>query len=269
MGSFKDGVLLERVTTQAAASGTLSLTVTSTTYQRFTGSTSGQIVQLPAATTLTVGQKYVIQNRATAPITVNDGSGSLLYLVPSGQDRTFQCYANGTTAGTWDTSNSANSGGGGGSLQWIEDGNSPTPGLDAAENRIYNFDNGAGQLLYAAIKVPKSYSVGDQIFLLLPFYSPDSSGTALMQTVSTLIRPGTDTFSSTTNQRTSTNSAISLGAGTVNIPQMVSFDLTDSSGNINGVPVAASNVIYIALTRGTDTGASDLSVMVYAAEVTF
>jgi hypothetical protein len=63
--------------------------------------------------------------------------------------------------------------------------------------------------------------------------------------------------------------AVSLGAGTVNIPQNVTFDLTDSTGKINGVSVAANNYIIVQLTRGTDTGTSDLSALVYDCELTF
>lgn len=160
------------------------------------------------------------------------------------------------------------SGGGGGSLQWIEDDLAPAPAIDN-HMQIYNFQSGLGQGLYALVKVPNSYVAGKQIKMIMAFYSPDSSGTGLLSTVSTLIRPGTDTAGSTTNQRTSTNVAVSLGAGTVNIPQNVTFDLTDSTGKINGVSVAANNYIIIQLTRGSDTGTSDLSALVYDCELTF
>lgn len=272
MGVFKDGALLERTTSTVTSAGTLSLTVTSTTFQRFTGSTSGQIVKMPSATTLTIGQKYVVQNRSTTPITVNDGANALLFLIPTGQDRTFQVYSIGTTAGTWDVSNSAASGGGGGALQWIEDGNSPTPALDSVNNRVYNFQSGLAQSLYTVVKVPKSYSVGDQVLLLLPFYANNTNtGNALLQTTATLIRPGSDLYSSVTNQRVS-SAALQVSNPSANVPQTVSFDLTDSSGNINGVAVAASNLILVALSRATPTGtdiSNDLSVLVYAAEVIF
>lgn len=87
--------------------------------------------------------------------------------------------------------------------------------------------------------------------------------------MATLIRTGTDAVTSTTNQRTSTNSAVTLGAGTVDIPQAVDCDLTDSSGDINSVAVSGGDLIEVELTRGTDTGTSDLSVPAWGAEVTF
>lgn len=158
-------------------------------------------------------------------------------------------------------------GGGGGSLQWIESANAPSPSVDVAFNRVYAYQAGESQSLYAIVKVPHQYG-GAQIKMYLTFYSSASSGTGLMQSIATLIRPGTDAFSSTTNQRTSTNSAVSLSGGTVNIPQQVTLDLTDSTGKINGVSVSADNYIYVKLTRGSDTATADLQVPAYGAEVT-
>lgn len=160
-------------------------------------------------------------------------------------------------------------GGGGSSLNWIEDGNSPTPAVDAAHVRVFQFQSGLSQGVYAVVKIPSGYVSGKQIKMTMAMYSPDSSGTALLSTQSTLIRPGTDVFSSTANQLTSTNTAIALGAGTVNIPQNVIFDLTDSTGKVNGVTVAANHYLIVQLFRGTDTGTSDLSALVYDCELTF
>ena len=88
-----------------------------------------------------------------------------------------------------------------------------------------------------------------------------------MQTVATLIRKGTDAVTSTTNQRTCTNSAVTLSAGTVNVPQELALDLTSSTGQINGVAVSPGDLIIVKLTRGTDTATSDLRAIVYGAEV--
>lgn len=158
--------------------------------------------------------------------------------------------------------------GGGGSLRWVEDANSPTPSV-ANHIQLYAFQSGLAQSLYALVKVPNGYAPGNPINLRIDFYSPDSSGSALMSSVATLIRQGTDAITSTTNQRTSTNAAVTLGAGTVNIPQSLALDLTDSTGKINSVAVSAGDYILVHLTRGIDTGTSDLQVPVYGAEVTF
>lgn len=160
-------------------------------------------------------------------------------------------------------------GGGGGSLQWFDIGNAPVQNNNSVGFRTADFGAGLTQEMYAAVKVPSSYVAGSQIQMLFNFYSPDSSGTALIQTVTTLIRSGTDAYTSTTNQRTSTNSAVSLGAGTVNIPQSVTADLSSSSGQINSVSIAPSDLLLVKMTRGTDTGTSDLSVLLFGIEVKF
>lgn len=161
---------------------------------------------------------------------------------------------------------SGGGGGGGGSLQWIEDINAP---LAAIENktRVYLFNPGSAQELHAAIRVPSSYQAGTQIKILILWYSGDSSGTGLLQSVSTLIRTGVDQVTSTTNQRTSTNSAVTLSAGTQNEPQAVELDLTSASGQINSVSVSAGDLIFVRLTRGTDTATGEIKFLPYAAEV--
>lgn len=200
-----------------------------------------------------------------------DGDGALITTssISSGSATSGQVLtANGSGGTLWQFA----SGGGGGSLEWLESSNAPTPNVDNTSSgvpiRIYQYQSGLGQALYAAVKVPTAYIAGNQIKLKCEFYSPDNSGTALMQTIATLIRAGTDAISSTTNQRTSTNSAVTLGAGTVSIPQTTVFDLTDTAGKINSVSVSPGDLLLVELTRGTDTGASDLKVPVYGAEVT-
>jgi hypothetical protein len=158
-------------------------------------------------------------------------------------------------------------GGGGGSLQWVEAALSPSP-VVANNIQVYNFQAADTQYLYALIKVSQSYAPGNPIKLRMTFYSPDSSGTALVSSLATLIRPGTDAITSTTNQRTSTNAAVTLSGGTVNIPQNLILDLTSSTGQINAVSVSAGDLILVRLTRGTDTATSDISVPVYGADTT-
>lgn len=161
----------------------------------------------------------------------------------------------------------ASGGGGGGSLKWLEEDNSPLFTV-ANHMEIYQYQAALGQYLYAMIRVPWSYQAGTQIFLYAQFYSASTSGTALLQSVSTLIRAGTDAITSTTNQRTSTNSAVTLSGGTANIPQTVTMDLSDSSGQINSVAVSPGDLILIKLIRNaSDTSTGDFYVPVYSAEV--
>jgi hypothetical protein len=126
------------------------------------------------------------------------------------------------------------------------------------------------QYLYAAVRVPNSYTAGSQINLRGMFYGNATSTTVLMQTLATLIRTGTDAVSSTTNQRTSTNSAVTL-ATTANRPNAFVCDLTSSTGTINSVSVSAGDLILIRLTRDTSTDTATVDAMFppYSSEVTF
>jgi hypothetical protein len=92
----------------------------------------------------------------------------------------------------------------------------------------------------------------------------------LIQSVATLIRAETDAISSITNQRTSTNSAVTLAAGTVNEPQRVTLDLTSSIGEINSVAVSAGDLILVALQRAdSDTSTAAAYFIEQSAEATF
>lgn len=162
----------------------------------------------------------------------------------------------------------ASSSGGGGSMRWVEDENSAIA-VQQNFDLVYLFSLSLGQSIYSMIKVPNSYVSGSQIKIRMPWYSPDSSGTVLMQTISTLIRPGTDTITSTANQRTSTNTAVTLSAGTVNIPQNIIYDISSTIGQINGVNVSPGDLIRVKFLRGTDTATSDVAALVYATEGSF
>jgi hypothetical protein len=157
---------------------------------------------------------------------------------------------------------------GSGALQWIDGPTAPTIVQQFATN-TYAFASGETQTELCMIQVPSGYTAGKQIKMRTKFYSPDSSGTALLQSVATLVRTGTDAISSTTNQRTSTNTALTLSAGTVNKPQAIVHDLTDATGNINSVAVSAGDIILVTIQRGTDTATSDLQALLDASGVTF
>lgn len=187
--------------------------------------------------------------------------GDLYYNTTSDK---FRGYVN----GAWtDLAPVSGGGGGGASLTWVENEGAPTT---TVINNIlhYVFAAAEGQSLYAMAQVPTTYTAGDQITLKIKFNSADTSGNALMQSVATLIRDS-DVVTTTTNQRTSTNSAVSLSGSTQNKNQTVTLDLTSATGQINSVSVAAGDVIMVRLTRGTDTATGVLNVPVYGAEPIF
>ena len=158
-------------------------------------------------------------------------------------------------------------GGGGAGFKWLEiQGTAP---ITTEENneQPYLFGSGLSQELYATIKVPQTYASGTQIFLYVSGYSPSSSNTILMQAQSTLIRTGTDAFTSTTNQRTTTNSALTNTSA--NMLREFILDITSSSGQINSVSVSAGDVIKLKLYRGSDSDTADIRVIPNGTDVKF
>jgi hypothetical protein len=164
----------------------------------------------------------------------------------------------------------AGQGGGGGSLSWVEDATSPISSVEFGL-QVYSFAAGEGQSLFALVRVPSGYTTGMPITLRLTAYSPGATGNVNIKTVTTLIRPGTDAVDSTGNQNTSTNGVITLSAGTVQIPQAITFDLSNSTGQVNGASVAGGDLLKVELKRLTalDTATADLKVLVYGAETKF
>ena len=104
-------------TSTATAAGTTTLTVASTYYQRFTGSTT-QTVVLPNATTMALGQGFIIDNDSTGNLTLQDGSAGALGSVVSGMAVFIFCESNGTTAGSWSGYMFVPGGGPAGQITW-------------------------------------------------------------------------------------------------------------------------------------------------------
>lgn len=266
--------------TDVATAATIASLASATGFVKFTGATATALQGVGSGFD---GKQIMIYNGSSAVVTVKNQNASAAaadriitstggdFPLSAGQSVTL-VYDSNQSRWVFASSAGGSGGGGGGSLEWIEDDSSPVAALDS-HFRVYQYPSfsvsAVAQQIYAAVKVPQSYVSGSQIKMYLSAYSPDNSGTFLMQTVSTLVRTGVDVISSTTNQRTSTNGAIALGVGTVNIPQAITFDITDVAGAIGGVAVSAGDTILVKLTRGSDSGASDVSVPVFGAEVKF
>lgn len=107
MGYFRRGALIERIASTATSNGTLTLSSSSRTFQRFTGSSNHTVV-LPDATTFAADTtsngypRFVIENRSTGSIKVNANGGGFVALVPAGADRTIHLADTSTAAGVWD-----------------------------------------------------------------------------------------------------------------------------------------------------------------------
>lgn len=88
------------VATTATAAGTTTLTAASAQVQQFTGATT-QICVLPDATTVPLGQTYVIANDSTGAVQVNANGGGGVRSVPANTTAIIILIAAGSAAGTW------------------------------------------------------------------------------------------------------------------------------------------------------------------------
>lgn len=89
------------LTSAATAATTTALTVSSTVQQVFTGSTAGQIVQLPDATTLAIGHSFIVWNESSVNITIEDASSVSQLVLNPGHRTVITVLSNGTSAGSW------------------------------------------------------------------------------------------------------------------------------------------------------------------------
>ena len=175
--------------------------------------------------------------------------------------------ANSTTPGDWKKASGGS--GGGGSINFRAGVSAPGAGEDIEfDQKVFKFTPAGGQKIFATIKVPAGYAPGSPISMKAEIYSPSVVDTILLQSVSSLIRTGVDAAGSTTNQRTSTNTALTNTAP-ANRSREVVLDLTSSTGQINGVNVSAGDVIEVALQRGTDTDTADIRFRPDSIEVSF
>lgn len=100
-GNVRLNALIENLQAVTSAAGTTTLTVASPRITLVTGSTT-QIVKLPDATTLVVGQQLNVINRSSGVVTVNDNSNTLVQTMAAGSFLELTCTGIGTAAGTWD-----------------------------------------------------------------------------------------------------------------------------------------------------------------------
>jgi hypothetical protein len=92
---------LESYATTATAAGTTTLTVSSAGLQYFTGTTT-QTVALPVASTLVLGQQWLIVNTSTGAVTVQSSGGNNVIILAGGTSALVTCIlTSGTTAASW------------------------------------------------------------------------------------------------------------------------------------------------------------------------
>lgn len=91
-------------TTTATAAGTTTLTIFSTYWQFFTGSTT-QTVVMPVASTLAAGMTWGIVNNSTGAVTIQSSGLNTITTLAAGQMALVTCILNsGTSAASWHAS---------------------------------------------------------------------------------------------------------------------------------------------------------------------
>lgn len=154
-------------------------------------------------------------------------------------------------------------------ISWNEDIESAASPAVINNQRVWEFNDGVVQKLACLVKVHRNYNAGKQLSMRVGFFGAATSGTVHFKTTSTLIRKAAATaFTSTANQHSSTNSAVTL-SGVNDKYNETEFDLTDATGQINSVAVAAGDLILIELQRDTtvDTAAVKINLVDGATEV--
>lgn len=198
-------------------------------------------------------------------------------LIAAGADKTYmirdtQIYitAKGINETLDDAINLGRIGGGGGLvLTWCNDGDLAWSEQTLFGQKVYGASPSAAlgdQKLWTSFKLPSTYAAGTQVKIKGKIFSDSTSGTGHIKTVAYLIRQGTDSLTSTSNSRTSTNSAQSIS--NTNREYVVDWDISHTDGTINSVALSANDTILIYLSRETGDGnTSEIFFMPNTSEV--
>ena len=141
-GNISNNSFIPGWNSTTTAAGTTTLTVTSTYYQRFVGSTT-QTVVLPNATTMALGQGFIIDNDSNGNLTLQDGALGALGITVPGMAAFVFCENNSTTAGSWSGYMFVPGGGPSGQVTW------GTVGLSMGGQTITNAGTISGTSLNA------------------------------------------------------------------------------------------------------------------------
>lgn len=281
--TFNDGLKALTEWTTPKSDVASAATINALSYSPFVRLTGTTATQLNGIGSGADGRRLVLYNGSTAVLTLSNenagASASDRLKLPGGNDIEIDSFGSvafvyDSGASRWVLQSSVGSGAGGGSggsLKWTDGTSAPVISSEYDADHAF-FSADGGQDLHTVIRVPATYTPGKPVAAHITLYSPDSSGNILMKTQSTLIQPG-DAFSDATDQRTSTNTELTLSGGTVDEPQYIDFDLSDGSGLINGTAIAPGDLIKVRLYRDvgseSTSATSEARVQVFASEVTF
>lgn len=101
VGTLRSRSGITDTTVQATANTTTSLVATSNGVQVFTGTTAGQILKMPDATTLLVGQQFIVYNQASVSVAVQNTGGGAIKTSPNNSITVVSLQDNSTANGVW------------------------------------------------------------------------------------------------------------------------------------------------------------------------
>lgn len=168
----------------------------------------------------------------------------------------------------------ANAGGAGGSLSWEKIG-SLSPENESQDGiKLESFDRLEEQEIFLTLNVPDNYVAGNPIKLKNgAFFIDVITNKVLFRTLTALIRPGTTVLGTYSNTHTSTNSEVTVAGVANTLTAIGDIQLSDASGLINGVAVAANDKLRVKLSRKvaseTVSAASKAKLMINNFDVTF
>lgn len=167
----------------------------------------------------------------------------------------------------------SSSGAGGLTLDWyIPDSSNFIPGsVESLGNgmQCLVFDYSEINTFFSMFTVPNSYASGTQIFLKKgKAWASPTTGNFLVRTVAYIFKAGVVGTSLPTGY-TSTNTQQAVDPQSNEIVTIDDLDLTNSSGQINSVTVAASDTILIRLQRLPGSETSGVAANLYLPQNSF
>lgn len=217
------------------------------------------------------GMFFVLTNKTGASILINNKNGTANKQIDTGTGANIS-LADGAslflyyspTSLIWQVVGGTGSGGGVSdkslALKWNKSGNlSPVQSFVDGMS-IEDFSNEESQEIYATFEVPSSFLGGSQILLKgLSFFTSLIAGNVLFKAQATLIKAGSTVIGTYTNQRTTTNAQVAVAGVANRVTSIGDLDLTDLTGQINGVAVAGGDTIRVRLYRDIASETSGLA----------
>lgn len=228
-------------TTTVTAAGTTTLTILSTYWQFFTGSTTQTLV-MPVESTLAAGMSWTIVNNSTGIVTIQSSGLNTIVALPAAGVAEVTCILNsGTSAASWNASISASSGG-------------VTSIIGTANQVLANATTGVAQTGPVTLTIPQNIATtSSPTFAALTLTSPlrvTNGGTG----IATVPTNGQVPIGNGTNYvaaalTAGTGVSITNGAGSITVA--ASASIPNSFVTDSGTATPAANAITIS---GSSTG---------------